>query len=82
MPKHKIMVRETSKFIVEIEAPNEQEAQDIFEKDIKSHADNITRILYTEWKVLKVNDKKVQDDHLEDMKLDPTWDALDILKGS
>jgi len=82
MPKHKIMVRETSKFIVEIEAPDEQEAQDIFERDIKKHADKITRVLYTEWKVLKVNDKKVQNDHLEDMKLDPTWDALDILKGS
>ena len=35
MPKHKLMVRETSKFIVEIEAPTEKEAQEIFENNIK-----------------------------------------------
>ena len=63
MPKHNILVRETSKFIVEIEASTEKEAQDIFEKDIKAHADNITRVLYTEWMVLEVNNKKVQKDH-------------------
>ena len=82
MPKHKIMVRETSKFIVEIDAPTEQEAQDMFEKNIKQSADKITRVLFTEWKVLKVNDKKVQHDYLEDNEIPPTWDALDILKGS
>tara|TARA_B100000482_G_C12393146_1_gene213905 strand:- start:193 stop:441 length:249 start_codon:yes stop_codon:yes gene_type:complete len=82
MPKHKLMVRETSKFIVEIEAPTEQEAQDIFEKNIKEHGDKITKVLFTEWKVLKVNDRKVQKDTLEDEELDSTWDALDILKGS
>ena len=82
MPKHNILVRETSKFIVEIEAPTEQEAQDIFEKNIKEHGDKITKVLFTEWKVLKVNDRKVQKDTLEDEELDPTWDALDILKGS
>jgi len=82
MPKHNILVRETSKFIVEIEAPTEQEAQDIFEKNIKEHGDKITKVLFTEWKVLKVNDRKVQKDTLEDEELDSTWDALDILKGS
>ena len=79
MPKHNILVRETSKFIVEIEAPTEQEAQDIFEKNIKEHGDKITRVLFTEWKVLKVNDREVQRDTDE---LESSWDALDILKGS
>ena len=63
MPKHNILVRETSKFIVEIEAPTEKEAQAIFENNIKDHADKITRVLYTEWMVLEVNNKKVQKDH-------------------
>ena len=82
MPKHKIMVRETSKFIVEIDAPTEQEAQDMFEKNIKQSADKITRVLFTEWKVLKVNGRKVQEDTMDDKTYPPTWDALDILKGS
>jgi len=82
MPKHKILVRETSKFIVEIEAPTEKEAQEIFENNVKEHGDKITRVLFTEWKVLKVNDKKMQDDYLEDTKIPQTWDALEILKGS
>ena len=82
MPKHKITVRETSKFIVEIEAPTEQEAQDIFESNIKEHGDKITKVLFTEWIVLKVNDRKVQKDDLEDNNLDPIIDELGILKGS
>ena len=71
MPKHNILVRETSKFIVEIEAPTEQEAQDIFESNIKDHADKITRVLYTEWMVLEVNKKKVQKDHPFEQELIP-----------
>ena len=82
MPKHKIMVRETSKFIVEIEATTEQEAQNIFENNIKEHGDKITQVLFTEWVVLKVNDRKVQKDDLEDNNLDPIIDELGILKGS
>ena len=71
MPKHNILVRETSKFIVEIEAPTEKEAQDIFENNIKDHADKITRVLYTEWMVLEVNKKKVQKDHPFEQELIP-----------
>ncbi len=63
MPKHKILVKETSKFIVEIEAPNGKKAQEIFEDDIKAHGDKITRHIYTEWMVLEVNGKQVQIDH-------------------
>ncbi len=64
MPKHNILVRETSKFVVTVEADSEQEAQDRFEKNIKGHADKITEVLYTEWMVLKVNGKQVQEEHL------------------
>ena len=71
MPKHNILVRETSKFIVEIEAPTEKEAQEIFENNIKDHADKITRVLYTEWMVLEVNNKKVQKDHPFEQELIP-----------
>ena len=71
MPKHNILVRETSKFIVEIEAPTEKEAQEIFENNIKDHADKITRVLYTEWMVLEVNKKKVQKDHPFEQELIP-----------
>ena len=71
MPKHNILVRETSKFIVEIEAPTEKEAQAIFENNIKDHADKITRVLYTEWMVLQVNEKRIQADHSFDVKIKP-----------
>ena len=71
MPKHNILVRETSKFIVEIEAPTEKEAQEIFENNIKEHGDKITRVLYTEWMVLEVNKKKAQEDHPFEQELIP-----------
>ena len=71
MPKHNILVRETSKFIVEIEAPTEKEAQEIFENNIKEHGDKITRVLYTEWMVLEVNNKKAQEDHPFEQELIP-----------
>ena len=70
MKKHTLLIKETNKFEVEVEAKDEIEARHIFEKNLeldkKEAAKSIKRHLMTEWRVLTINGIQAESNNLPD----------------
>ena len=70
MKKHTVLIKETNKFEVEVEAKDEQEARHIFEKNLelnkKAAAQSIKHHFFTEWRVLEINGVFVDSENLPD----------------